>query len=63
MGYEAGVAYLFWMSIAVAVFVITGFIYACIPAKPEKRVGKADSEATAQRRRRRIRHDQPAIRR
>ena len=38
MGYEAGIAYLFWMSVAVAAFVIVGFIYACLPVKPENRI-------------------------
>ncbi|KQV38510.1 MULTISPECIES: hypothetical protein [unclassified Rhizobium] len=62
MGYEAGIAYLFWMSVAVAAFVIVGFISACLPVKPENRIGTTNDEATPQRRRR-IRHDQPAIRR
>ena len=60
MGYEAGIAYLFWMSVAVAAFVIVGFIYACLPVKPENRIG---TRREAPQRRRRIRHDQPAIRR
>ena len=61
MGYEAGVAYLFWMSVAVATFIIVGFIYACIPVKAENKVGGRDDEP--QRKRRRIRHDAPAIKR
>lgn len=62
MGYEAGIAYLFWMSVAVAAFVIVGFIYACLPVKPENRIGTRADTPPPQRRRR-IRHDQPAIRR
>ncbi len=61
MGYEAGVAYLFWMSAAVAVFLFAGFVYACLPVKGQDRIGTA-AEAP-QRKRRRIRHDAPAIKR
>ncbi|MDQ0321568.1 hypothetical protein QO002_003706 [Pararhizobium capsulatum DSM 1112] len=63
MGYEAGVAYLFWMSVAVATFLIAGFIYACWPVKSENRINVPNGyEPASQRKRRRIRHDAPAIR-
>ena len=62
VGYEAGVAYLFWMSVAVAAFLIIGFIYACIPVRPEDRIGVKSEEPAPQRKRRRVRRDQPAIR-
>lgn len=64
MGYESGIAYLWWMSAAVAAFLLIGFIYACWPIKPEHRIGttRSEDESMGQRKRRRIRHDGPAIR-